>query len=257
MAALKKPSRTLAVSLEYSPAEGQPTAAAADLEVVSMQLRQAKVSSIWTSDLRALAEFAKEQSSAAGNFPGPCPVVYNGDSGASELDDAISAGANAVVLTASDGGSFETAKFVEERGGGDVEVIWKVSSPDDVRAVSDSGMGGGCAFLVDPSLERTESVFASIPKSSAVVVKVKSMQDDDGEISEGREAKSLGCTAVLVERAVACDAEDLDYARFVVGGLTSKASSEFKVTGLTGSINGHFGGVESSGTKKWRRVQHQ
>jgi hypothetical protein len=60
---------------------------------------------------------------------------------------------------------------------------------------------------------------------------------------------------VMIRRACVGDSEDLEYAQFLVGGLTSKASSEFKFTGLTGSTNGHFGGIQANGTVKWKRME--
>jgi hypothetical protein len=40
-----------------------------------------------------------------------------------------------------------------------------------------------------------------------------------------------------------------------VSGLTSKASKEFKFSSLTGSTNGHFGGIQSNSSVKWERTR--
>ena len=43
---------------------------------------------------------------------------------------------------------------------------------------------------------------------------------------------------------------------FAIEGLTSKASSEFKITGMTGHVNGHFGTgtfEKSSNAIQWAR----
>jgi hypothetical protein len=93
--ALKKPSKTLAVCVEYKRCETLDAPAAMELANLSMQMRKVKVCALWTSDLVALKEFVKEQGDAQGNFPGPCPVIYHGDA----LEDAMEAGANAIVIT--------------------------------------------------------------------------------------------------------------------------------------------------------------
>ena len=66
--------------------------------------------------------------------------------------------------------------------------------------------------------------------------------------------KALGAASGVVMKACVGDVEDLEYAQFLVNGLTSKASSEFKFSGLTGSTNGHFGGVQANSKVSWRRV---
>jgi hypothetical protein len=47
------------------------------------------------------AEFVKEQESAQGNFPEPCPVIYNGPS--EELGTSTTTSVSAVVLLPGDG----------------------------------------------------------------------------------------------------------------------------------------------------------
>jgi len=63
--------------------------------------------------------------------------------------------------------------------------------------------------------------------------------------------------SLLLRRACVGDEEDLPYAKFAVGGLTSKMSSTFKIDGLTGSANGHFGtsggGLRQGVVKAWKR----
>jgi hypothetical protein len=109
------------------------------------------------------------------------------------------------------------------------------------------------AFFVDAA-EGNNDVFTVIPSGSVVVAAVHAMQSDSGEIARGKELKKSGCTSILVKRACVGDGEDVEYAAFAVIGLTSKSSSEFKFTGLTGSTNGHFGGVAAKGGTKWRRT---
>jgi hypothetical protein len=81
------------------------------------------------------------------------------------------------------------------------------------------------------------------------------MQDGGAEIETGKEFKSMGFASVLVKNACVGDKEDVDYASFVVSGMTSKASKEFKFSGLTGSTNGHFGGIQSNSSVKWERTK--
>jgi hypothetical protein len=82
------------------------------------------------------------------------------------------------------------------------------------------------------------------------------MQADNAEIAMGRELAAAGCKAVLVQEACVGDSEDLHYTDFCIKGLTSKASSEFKITGMTGHVNGHFGtGLfdKATGVTNWAR----
>jgi hypothetical protein len=46
-----------------------------------------------------------------------------------------------------------------------------------------------------------------------------------------------GIHSILVQNAIVGDGEDLEYARYVVAGMTSKASSEFKMSTMTGSTS--------------------
>jgi len=72
--AFKKPTGALTVSVEYERTDSS-TYSENDLAVLSMQLRKAKAAAVWTASLDDLAIVGKEQQSAKGNFPGPCPGV--------------------------------------------------------------------------------------------------------------------------------------------------------------------------------------
>ena len=215
--ALKKPSKTLTVCLEYDCSgggDGSDEASSSDLATLSMQLRKVKAGAIFTADVAALHEFAKEQQSARGDFPGPCPVVYCGD--AEGIADAVDAGASAVVLAPQ---SAEQAADAVRR---EVDIIWEVSSVADVEAVlalqeaADSFLVGG---------DDVEAVIAALPgKSACAIGSVQAMQEDDAEIAQGRNLKKAGCASVFIRKAIVGDAEDVEYAQFAVGGLTSKAS---------------------------------
>lgn len=227
---LKKASKTLAVMVDY---DGPDDASAVDLATISMQLRKVNAAALVTSDLTAAAAFVKEQATAQGNFPGPCPVIYSGD----DVEGAIKAGVAAVVADSSrcvDGSS----------------VIHKVSSVAEAEQVP-----AGEAYLVDADNDNVEHLLAAIPAGSVVIASMKSMQINNSELQRGKELKMLGVTSVLLEKACVGDGEDVEYASFAINGLTKKKSSTFNMSGLTGSTNGHFGGVASSTTTTWLRVK--
>uniref|UniRef100_A0A7S4JZX1 Indole-3-glycerol-phosphate synthase n=1 Tax=Odontella aurita TaxID=265563 RepID=A0A7S4JZX1_9STRA len=250
---LKKPSKVLTVCLEYDENAGTkntPSLTALEQETLSMQLRKLKAAAVWTSDVEKLAVFAREQELAMGNFPGPCPVVFSGSS--DRIKDAVAAGASAVVLG---------VDSLSEEGGDDIEteVIWRVSSAEEVERVTTAI--GDCVdnacFLIDcATVEGVVETLEVVPQAAVRIAVVDAMQPKDEEVNFARSLKRNGCASILVRGACVGDAEDVDYARFVVEELTSKKSSEFNFSGLTGSANGHFGGVASSGeTSKWRRAK--
>ena len=252
--ALKKPSKTLAVVLDVDinlssndDERGRSLLSASDLATLSMQLRKLKASALATSDVGVARELVDEQSTAKGNFPGPAPVVYVGRD---DVESAVAAGVQAVVLSPQDS---------DDLGDGcGVDVIYRVSSIDDVAAASERG---GDAFLVDAreGAAELEDVLESLPAGSFAIASVASMQPNNEELQSSKElaGKRGVVTSILVEGAVVGDGEDLEYAEFVVSGLTKKKSSTFNMSGLTGSTNGHFGGVSSRTAKTWIRQQKQ
>lgn len=220
------------------------------LSKVSAELRGGRdqpvlAASIWTPDVESLSVILKEQATARGDFPGPCPVVFNGD--ASDAQAAVEAGANGVVLTASD---LAMAKALD----GDVEIVWSVSSADEIALiVSDESMPED-AFLIGGG--DAAALVAELPPSAVAIASVDAMQPEDGEVAAGRELASLGCKALLVRGACVGDSEDVAYSKYVVKELTSKKSSTFKIDGHTGAVNGHFGGPKGSTSSPkdgWKR----
>lgn len=201
-AILRKPSKTLAVVLEVEPSP--------EVATRSMQLRKLGVAALSTACLVTAAELVREQASAKGSFPGPCPVLYTGD----EVDKACEIGVSAVVVS-----------------------------------------GGSSVDNGEVSLLEWDAEMQAVDEESGVVLaSVDAMQPENAELQvKGRP----GITAVLVRHAIVGDSEDLEYAQFMVDGLTKKRSSTFNMSGLTGSANGHFGGVASSTKKKWLRKQRQ
>ena len=241
--ALKKPTGALTVSFEFSKT-AEHTLSELALTTLSMQLRKNKAAAVWTADLDSLAGFAAEQKTARGNFPGPLPVIYNGDT--AQLDAAATAGASAVVLNA---GDLDKAEAVSKLG---MEIVWSVASEDDVGPIVDAGFGD--AFLLAEA--NAQELATVLPKDAVKIAAMDSMQPDNAEIEAGRAIAAAGVKSVLMEKACVGDSEDLHYANFCIQGMTSKASSEFKITGMTGHVNGHYGTgtfEKSASTTQWAR----
>lgn len=263
---LKKPSKVLTVGVEYSPqqsddlVEDRPEG---NLDVFSMKLRQqAKVSFIVCSDLPTIKLLNAEQETAKGNFPGPVPIVYHGEwspSSTSSLEDVSEAGASAIVV---DAGTPDALALAESASSTGLETIWKVSTVEEAKQVLESTNELADVFLLDVRVDddvgatTISEIIEALPKSSMCIATLYDpMQEDGVEIETGKEFKSMGCASVFVKKACVGDKEDIDYASFVVSGLTSKASKEFKFSSLTGSTNGHFGGIQSNSSVKWERTR--
>lgn len=252
---LKKPSKVLTVGVEYSPQQESESDDEGSLEVLSMKLRQqSKVSFIVCNDISAIQQFSKEQESAKGNFPGPIPIIC--DSGESSVQEFSEAGASAIVV---DTGSTEALSLAESASSAGLETIWKVSTAEEAKQVLESTNELADAFLLDVQEDFNEAIpqiMEVLPKSSMAIATIYDpMQEDGAEIETGKEFKSMGCASVFVKKAIVGDKEDIEYSSFLVGGLTSKASKEFKFSGLTGSTNGHFGGIQANGSVKWERTR--
>jgi len=250
---LKKPSKVLTVGVEYDPAGDSEAAEGNDnLEVFSMKLRQqAKVSFVVCNNLNAIRLLSAEQETAKGNFPGPVPIVYCDDGEAASLspEDISASGASAMVVDASE---LASAESVHSAG---LETVWKVSTTEEAKQVLERTEDQADVFWLDvDDDEAIGDIVQALPKSTmAIGVMREAMQEDGAEIGRGKEFKSMGCASVVVKQACVGDKEDIEYASFVVSGLTSKASSEFKFSGLTGSTNGHFGGMQSNSSVRWER----
>jgi len=234
--------RGLAVSVELA----GDTLADSDLELLSMQLRKSHAAALWTASVTSVAAVAKEQASARGDFPGPCPVIYNGD--AEHVSEAIAAGATAVVLDAAHAGS-DAASAADE-------VIWHVSSADDVRAIVEAASSSAGAFIA-PSSADADAIRAALPEGSVSVCAINGMSAQNAEIPCGRALVSGGCNSLLVSNACVGDDEDVPYVQWAIAELNSKQSAEFKIDGHTGAINGHFGGgprPRPAGEMEWKRL---
>ena len=252
---LKKPSKVLTIGVEYSPQQSEDVVEdEGSLEVLSMKLRQqAKVAFIVCSNLSTLKLLSKEQETAKGNFPGPVPIVCDGEFSVNDLSEA---GAAAVVI---DAGSAEALFLAESASSVGLETIWKVSTVEEAKQVLESTNELADVFLLNIQEDSTAAILEiieALPKSSmSIATLYDPMQQDGAEIEKGKEFKSMGCASVFVKQACVGDKEDIDYASFLVSGLTSKASKEFKFSGLTGSTNGHFGGIQVNSSVKWERTR--
>jgi hypothetical protein len=231
-----------------------------------------------------MEEFCKEQQMAKGNFPGPCPIIY--DCRASVDSDfknnvkmAIEKGASAIVLDMSDMSNVDAMDDMNDIING-VDVICRVQNIHHVKQALDSGYE--YAFLIsgnavcDTSTDTDDSnsddiqlleILSAIPQGAVILASLDAMQKNSLEITRGKEVIGLVAPTststsnnkihgLIIENACVGDNEDLKYTNFVVGGLTKKASSTFAMTGLTGSTNGHFGTMSDNASienAKWRR----
>lgn len=244
--------RGVSVGIEY-------TSSSDDVSILSMQLRKLNARAIYTSNMEALQKFAKEQSSAAGDFPGPVPVVYNGDS----WRDAVDSGADLIVIDCND--SFNNRDLISINQ--NVGVIWKVSQMSQIQDVIDKEIGN--VFLLSDDLlfgdkndrnnsnidmDQLKQQLSTVPESAVLIAQLPSMLPENAELSLGKSLNSTNrFTSLLFKNSCVNDEEDIKYASFVIEGISKKSSSTFSMTGLTGSTNGHFGVSSHGGEVKWRR----
>ena len=249
--ALKKPSKTLSVVLEVLPSPKQQGHQNAndDATLLSMQLRKAKANALMTADPTTAAALVAEQATATGSFPGPCPIIYTGSI------DTCPDGVTAIVVD--DDTAAATEDAMPPKG---VDIIQRVrAQEDDIRITTDATTGAYLVHVADAEavLPKLQSAASS---SSLILLAVDAMQKDNAEIHKVKalvQAYPGVIHGVVVQAACVGDGEDLEYASFCIDGLTKKRSSTFNVSGLTGSTNGHFGGVASSRPVTWRRQQQQ
>ena len=244
-----------------------------EMEILSQDLRKAKLASVFTSHIEAIQTFAKEQQQAQGNFPGPCPIIYNGD--ANFIKQAIKSGASAIVIK-----DLSLLLSSQQLDTSDtfhgVDFICQVENVQQVKTAMDSGYE--YAFLIkhnDNNHDNNENdssnnsliveILSHVPKDAIVIFSLPSMQKNSHEINKGKEIVQLSSTdslsninGLVFENACVGDDEDLKYANFLVGAVTKKGSSTFAKTGLTGSTNGNFGTLSDNVSiqdAKWKRLE--
>ena len=250
---IKKP-RGVSIGVEYARLNNE--LSDGDLKILSMQLRRsAKAAAVWSSDVESIAKLVKEQESARGDFPGPLPVIYSGSlSDASVVKTVVDGGVTAVVANYGESLDEAVTSLLS-----DVGIIWKVSSLDEMKALQEDNLGGVTllskdvipASVDDASDELAENL--SNHKSMVAIAQIQSMMPANGEIQLGKHLAKLGISSLLLEEACVGDEEDIKYTAYAIEELQKKSSSQFSVTGLTGSTNGHFGVSSHGGEVKWRR----
>lgn len=249
--ALKK-MRGVSVSVEFNSKEQKTDS---EIEMLSQELRRAKVAAIFSPNVEYLDQMVKEQEDAKGNFPGPCPIIFNGDCDEEVIKSVINKGVTGIVC--------KPGCYRKEENR--VQIITEVHSAQDIQTAIETGCDD--IFLIVASgkgRDEIQSIMNEIPKESLVIASLDAMQSNSNELCQGKELASIisdngsKIAALLIRDACIGDSEDLKYAQFVVENINKKSSSTFKMTGLTGSSNGHFGSNESGGTAsaKWKRVEH-
>lgn len=235
---LKKPSKTLAVLVGTRFDEEQ--VSQNDVDGRSMQIRQINAAAIVTDSVVDAQVFVNEQQAAMGSFPGPCPIIYTG--GANDVPKGVTA---RVV---------DWNVPVNEDAPGTTSTLYRVSKATDVEALHMDSTACAGFWIDEKDPELVDELLRAIPNGSVAVVEVESMMDENEEITLSKRFKELGATAIVLKDAIVGDAEDIEYASFCIAGLTKKRSSTFNMTGLTGTTNGHFGGVASKVATTWLRT---
>jgi hypothetical protein len=199
----------------------------------SMQLRKLGAAGIATNDVTTARYLVEEQATAKGDFPGPALVIYTGK----DVEAAVQAGVSAILSETSTTTTSACA----------VPIIHKVS-PDIERMNS-----GDTAVLFEVDSTNIDAI-SQLSNSPLIIASLESMQNDQQEVIL---AKALAVPCIFIRQAILGDKEDLVYAEFVLSGITKKRSSTFNLTGLTGSTNGHFGGIASPMSRTWLRKKQQ
>lgn len=106
-------------------------------------------------------------------------------------------------------------------------------------------------ILIDSSLPDALDILDTVPPETVVVWRTAAMQRANAELHPPARAN-----AVWLRDAIVGDTEDVEYAQFIIDGLTKKRSKSFQVSGLTGSTNGHFGGVARKTEMTWLRQKN-
>lgn len=250
---IKKP-RGASVGVEFSPINDLSDG---DLKILSMQLRKsAKAAAICSADVDSIPKLVKEQESSRGDFPGPLPVIYSGSIlDANVVKKVVESDVTAVIV---EYGAIDEAMTSLL---GDVGIIWKVSSLDELNELiaADNIMGDVVLLsknLLPDSVEDSCEELADIlskNKSIVTIAKLQSMQAANAEVQMGKHLTNLGVSSLILEEACVGDEEDIKYTAYAIEALNKKSSSSFSMTGLTGSTNGHFGVSSHGGEVKWRR----
>lgn len=257
----KKPSGALAVSVEYEPAS---ELSVIDLEWLSLELRKSKASAIFTKS--SIPILAAEQRRAKSNFPGPVPIISTAVSTSkTDVDSAKAAGAVGVILRpwqTSEPGLPSIAELASYAASQMIETLWEVDTAEQAKSAVASG---ATILLLTPAAAEAAASDSNVASTwreatggAAVVAPLRSMQAANAEVTEAAALRSAGAaSAVVLSGSCVGDGEDAEYARWAVEALSSKASREFRITGMTGHVNGHYGTgtfERATGERQWRRT---
>lgn len=246
---INKP-RGVSIGIEYSP---RIELSDGDLKILSMQLRKSsKAGAIFTADAESIAKLVKEQESARGDFPSPIPVIYSGSIlDKNSLKKAVEGGVTAVFVNYGETLDEKVASLLN-----DVGIIWKISSLDEINKLVKTDSMGDVILLSKNIIDNTSEELAEIltnKKSIVAIAQIQSMMPSNAEIQIGKDLAKLGVSSLILGGACVGDEEDVKYAAYAIEQLNKKSSSNFSMTGLTGSTNGHFGVSSHGGEVKWRR----
>lgn len=263
---LKKPSKALSTIVEVN----APSLSVGDIDVRSMQIRKSNGSAIYTKDIETAKKLVMEQKSAQGDFPGPVPIIFEGDI---EISHAIDYGISALIIS-------QPLNYGSELS--DVSVIYRIMCPEEVEEILGIDQDAN-AFLIEfYFMEKFEEIVDKLPDGSIIIASVESMQPENVEIELCKNLKNEKATSILMKEAIVGDNEDNEYLSFFIDGIAKKKSSNFNMTGkrnifeyshedgvigyfsevivsflhligLTGSTNGHFGGVATTTSRTWLR----
>jgi hypothetical protein len=259
--AFKKPSGALAVAVEYEPLN---ELSVIDLEWLSLELRKSKASAIFTES--SIPILAAEQRKAKGNFPGPVPIISTAVSTSkSDVDSAKSAGAVGFILRpwqTSEPGLTAISELASYAASQMMETLWEVGTAGQAKSAVASG---ATILLLTPEAADTAAADSSVASTwrdsaggAAIVAPLRAMQAGNSEVNASAALRAAGAaTAVVLSGSCVGDGEDAEYARWAVEALSSKASREFRITGMTGHVNGHYGTgtfERATGERQWRRT---
>jgi hypothetical protein len=144
-----------------------------------------------------------------------------------------------------------------------IETLWEVHSPAQARSAV---AAGAAILLLTPESTDAASADASLAGEwraaaggrAAVVAQLRAMQAGNAEVAAaGALRTEAGAGGIALLGACVGDGEDAEYARWATETLASKASQEFRITGMTGHVNGHYGTgtfERATGERQWRRT---
>eukprot|EP00286_Rhodomonas_abbreviata_P008736 CAMPEP_0181332988 /NCGR_PEP_ID=MMETSP1101-20121128/25411_1 /TAXON_ID=46948 /ORGANISM="Rhodomonas abbreviata, Strain Caron Lab Isolate" /LENGTH=372 /DNA_ID=CAMNT_0023442717 /DNA_START=9 /DNA_END=1127 /DNA_ORIENTATION=- len=201
--ALKKNSGALMVATEFSRGDEEAVEGeyGVDFRTFSLTLRRNKAAVLLVDcslppGLSDLENFAKEQASAKGNFPGPLPIVRSGTvTDVTQVAEAKAAGADGITVDM----SHEAASsLIAAALSLSLEPLAMVASEEEVAAAVEGGSKLLCVRADTPT-EEAVKLKESMPKDCAALAAIDARADggpdglaamaeeDEGEEKEGED----------------------------------------------------------------------